>query len=282
MAFPSSMLKTGLVVCALFSSVGAFAADDEDALDDILNDPGSDSPTEESAREEREAVESGEADTKAEFVLPEESSAKRIIKTLPKKTFMKIGRYELSPHIGFITNDPFVKRYLVGASLTYHPTEIFGIELSGTFSPDFGESDWTILTKQLINENSVSPDISKVEAFGSASFQFSPIYGKVAVAGKKIVNFDIFGVFGAGVVSTKDDLKALQAEGDAAAIATETQVHPTTNLGGGFRIIFNENMAVRVEGRSLVFIETVESTTLEMKNNFALYGSFSFFFPNMD
>ena len=39
--------------------------------------------------------------------------------------------------------------------------------------------------------------------------------------------------------------------------------------------------AVRVEGRSLVYIETVSSTTLEMKNNFILAGGVSFFFPSM-
>ena len=59
------------------------------------------------------------------------------------------------------------------------------------------------------------------------------------------------------------------------------QIHPTTNFGGGARVVFNEFVAVRVDGRSLVYIETVNSTTLEMKNNFILSGGVSFFFPGM-
>ena len=58
-------------------------------------------------------------------------------------------------------------------------------------------------------------------------------------------------------------------------------MHPTTNFGGGLRIIFGENIAARVEGRSLVYIETVNATTLEMKNNLILQASFSWFFPNL-
>ena len=36
-----------------------------------------------------------------------------------------------------------------------------------------------------------------------------------------------------------------------------------------------------VEGRSVVYIETIESTVLEMKQNFILQGGMSFFFPKM-
>ena len=37
----------------------------------------------------------------------------------------------------------------------------------------------------------------------------------------------------------------------------------------------------RLEARSVVYIETIESTVLEMKQNFILQGGMSFFFPRM-
>ena len=188
---------------------------------------------------------------------------------------------EASPHLAFVANDPFLNRYIVGTGLAYNITEIFAVEMSFDFAPDLGERDWKPLTKQLVEENHVSPDISKLTYFGSLTFQFSPIYGKVAMSGRDIINFDIFGNFGMGATRTADDLEALQATDDPRAQATQFQVHPTTNFGGGLRIIFSENLAARVEGRSLVYIETVNSTTLEMKNNFILQASMSFFFPNM-
>ena len=201
---------------------------------------------------------------------------------IQKKDFMKIGRFEATPSVGFVTNDPFLNRYIAGVRLGYHLTEIFAIEGELSYSPDLGETDWKPLTTQLVNENNVSPDISKLTLVSNATFQFSPIYGKVALGGGNIIHFDIYGAFGMGVTQTRDDLRALQAEGDPIAQATEVQLQPTTNFGGGVRVVFNETLAVRVDGRSLVYIETVNSTTLEMKNNFVLSGGVGFFFPNMD
>jgi outer membrane beta-barrel protein len=260
------------------------AQDDDDDLDDIL---GSDDDNEESVGDEVDALRRGEiGDTvgaRQESVLDLEAanSSRRVIKTIQAKTFLKINRWEISPHVAFVSNDPFLNRYIVGTGVGYNLTEIFAIEGMLDFSPDLGTGDWKPLTTQLVEENHVSPDISKLNLFGSACFVFSPIYGKAAISGRKLINFDIYGKFGMGATRTADDLEALQSVGDPRAEATQFQVHPTTNFGGGARIIFNENLAMRVEGRSMVYIETVNATTLEMKNNFILQFSASFFIPNL-
>ncbi len=257
--------------------------DEGDILDDIL----SGEKREESAQEERGALERGEigdnigARQEEAIVLEEEERKKRLIKTVQRKNFMKLGRWEVSPHLAFVANDPFLNRYIVGAGVNYNLTEIFALEVSLDFAPDFGQADWKPLTTQLVEENSVSPDISKMTFSGNLSFLYSPIYGKVAV-GKKIINFDIYGAFGAGATVTNDDLDALQTDDtDVRAVSTATQTHPTTNIGGGARIVFTPNIAARIEGRSLVYIETVNATTLEMKNMFILQGAFSVFFPTL-
>jgi hypothetical protein len=64
-------------------------------------------------------------------------------------------------------------------------------------------------------------------------------------------------------------------------VVTQHQIHPTTNFGGGARIIFGENLALRIDGRSMVYIETVNATQLEMKNNFLIQGAVSVFFPQI-
>ena len=274
-------LAAALLLTPLFGASSAMAQDDD------LFGPGP-MEREETVAEERAALESGDLDdrvgvTSEEIVLPEDERARRrIIKALPRKRFLKIGRWEAAPHIGFVTNDPFINRYLLGAGISHHLTEVFAVELIGSFSPDFGRGDWKAITDQLVEENQVSPDISKILFYGNINFQFSPIYGKVAVMGRTIVNFDVFGSFGTGLVYTRDDLEALQAQEDPAAVATQNQYHPTTNFGAGFRILLNPNIAVRIEGRSMVYVETVKSTTLEMKNNFLLLGSVAFFFPGMN
>jgi len=273
------------VVLPLLLLVGsaAWAGDKDDSGDTVDTITGGKNQT---VKQEKTDLENGKTDDQVgvkseEAMLPGEHR-KRPIKVLQQKDFMKLGRYEASPHIGFVTNDPFINRYLLGASLAYHITEIFAVEANVDWSPDFGEGDWKFITVVLVNENKVSPDISKIYTDGTLSFQFSPIYGKIAVNGKSIIHFDIFGTFGTGVVFTHDDLKALQVpDNDPQANSTMNQWHPTTNIGGGIRVIFSKSFAARLEGRSMTYIETIQGTTLEMKNNFMLLGSASIFFPQM-
>ena len=279
-------IQTILVLLAVTLGGTAWAQDDssDDDLGDIFGSPSSDD--DDSAEQETSDFRSGNTgDTigarNEDVVLVEDDGGKKqLIKTIQRKNFSKMGRWEASPHIAFVANDPFLNRYIIGTGLNYNLTEIFAVEMNMDFSPDLGDTDWKPLTKQLIEENHVSPDISKLTYFGSATFLFSPVYGKVAVVGRRIINFDIFAAFGMGVTRTSDDLEALDTEAtDDRAVATQHQMHPTTNFGGGARIIFDENLALRIEGRSLVYIEAVNATTLEMKNNLLIQAAVSIFFP---
>ena len=96
------------------------------------------------------------------------------------------------------------------------------------------------------------------------------------------VESSLFEKFGLRYLGPVDghDLVALQNTDDS-AVLTQNQVHPTTVIGGGARIAFNEGVAARIEGKSMSYIETVNSTTLEMKNNFIVQANVSFFFPGM-
>lgn len=283
-------LRRVLAVAAIAATTfahPAFAQDDDFDLDDIL--APDEEPAESTIKEEKDAVRTGDIDdlpgsSSGPIETPDEAKRGRIrpIKVLQPKEFLKIGRWEATPTLGFVTNDPFVRRYLLGAGFTYHITEVFGAEVRGIFSPDLGPGDYKKITHQLIEENQVSPDISKIIWLAELNTTFSPFYGKVAVNGRSIVIFDLYGIFGFGLAGTADDLDALQGNDDPLAEATANQVHATSNVGGGVRMAFSRNIAVRFEARSTIFIETVNSTTLEMKNNFHLNLGFSFFFPGLE
>ncbi len=262
------MFKHMALLTALVLPTAALAQSETD-LDDFgdLSDPGTTG-----ASEKRELLE--EADKEPEKA---EKRKKRVIKTLQRKTFMKIGRTELSLGPAIVTNDPFINRYIVQFDATYHFTEVASIQVNGGYSPILDRADWKAITKQIIDENQVTPDISKIQFYGGATLQYAPIYGKVAAPGNKIINFDIYGLFGTGVAQTVDDLEALQAEQDEIALATEVQFHPTLNYGGGVRVIFGKNVAVRLEGRGLSYIEVLEGINLEMKNNLLVQANFSYF-----
>jgi outer membrane beta-barrel protein len=245
-----------------------------------------DDEDEESVKSERDAVKSGKVASAKKVEEPKRR--KRVIKTIQPKTFMKLHRYEIGPSLGFVANDPFLNRYILGAVFDYHVTEIFAVEATAAYSPVLGQGgcddpDWKPLSCQLLEKNSVSPDISRLTAHGSVGLQFAPIYGKVA-AGNSIIAFDIYGTIGLGLTATEDDIVALQAEDEASdgpAHRTANQVHPTTVMGGGARIAFSETVALRAEVKSMTYIETVKATTLEMKNNLVIQTNVSFFFPGM-
>ena len=262
----------------------------EDSSDDELGDilgGGSDDSEQSSEQETRDFASGNTGDkigARSEDVqlVEGDDNKKRLIKTIQRKNFFKKGRWEASPHVAWVTNDPFIKRYIVGAGINYNITEIFAIEASFDFSPDLGKADYKPITNQLLDKNQVSPDISRLTYFGSLSMLFSPIYGKAAVMGGKIVNFDIYTAFGMGMTRTVECLECLDQAGEEkapAAAKTQYQMHPTTNMGAGARVIFNENLAFRLEGKSMVYIETVNSTQLEMKNNLIIQASASLFFP---
>jgi outer membrane beta-barrel protein len=250
-----------------------------EGLDGIVQD---DEEPEDSVRSEQEAVRRG-SDKKDES---DGSSRRRVIMTIQKKNFLKVGRVEIGPTVGAVVNDPFLNRFIIGAIADYHFTEVFGVELQVAYAPIFGtggenDPDWKQLSKTLREENSVAPDISKLTFNSSLSLMFSPIYGKAAIF-RTILIFDIFGNFGAGIVQTSDDLVALGAsEDDDEAVATQNQWHPTTIIGAGIRVAFNRTVAVRLEGKSMTYVEVINSSTLEMKNNFIAQGSVTFFFPNL-
>lgn len=244
-----------------------------------------DEEDEESVKSQKDAVKSGKAEPKK---ADEPKRRKKVIKTIQPKTFMKLHRYEIGPSVGFVANDPFLNRYILGAVFDYHATEIFAVEVQAAYAPILGQGgcddpDWKPLSCQLLTKNSVSPDISRLTAHGNVGLQFAPIYGKVA-SGNNIIAFDIYGTIGVGVTATEDDLIALQADDEAPdgpAHRTQYQVHPTTLMGGGARVAFSESVAVRAEVKSMTYIEVVKSTTLEMKNNLIVQANVSFFFPGM-
>lgn len=278
----SALLLPGAALAAdapTLSDVDWLASgDDAVAQDD-------DEPAEDSVKSETAAVKAsaGKKDAKPDAEAP---ARKSVIKTIQSKNFMKLHRYEVGPSLGLVANDPFLNRYIIGGVIDYHVTEIFAVEGQLAYAPILGsgtdDPDLKPLSKQLIQRNNVSPDISKLTAHGSVGLSYSPIYGKAAV-GRKIIAFDVYGHFGGGFTMTSDDLDALNKKPtDVEATTTQNQVHPTTVFGGGARVAFSKSLAARAEVKSMSYIETINSETLEMKNNLIVQGNVSFFFPGMD
>lgn len=247
-------------------------AGDDDDLGSIIGTDPTTSGSGSTVADERAGLQS---ETEAVALPP---AKRKVIKTLQPKFFLKLHRFEFTPFVGMVTNDPFIRRIMFGGDVAYHFTELFAFELQGSFDPNFGQGDWKPITHQITGANQVSPEISRMMWHLTGNFNFSPFYGKLATVGRNTIMFDIYGTFGAGVVGTADDLELIGNAGDPRAEATRTQVHPTLTFGGGLRVAFNKTFALRFEARSLSYIGVLESTKLELKNNLALMLGGSVFF----
>lgn len=161
-------------------------------------------------------------------------------------------------------DDPFLNHRAIRAGVSYAPREQLAFEGSVAAFPNLGEADWKPLTSQLVNNNHVSPDLSpmklrldaRVHVFAIRS-SFGDWWGALDVSG------------GLGGVKTIDDLEALQQEGDQYAEATASQWHPSSSWGLAYQLVteFGDSSAVgaRLRCDSIIYLETVSSTTLETK-----------------
>lgn len=128
--------------------------------------------------------------------------------------------------------------------------------------PEDGEDpDWTDLSRTLLREVSVSPGISKITSRGSLMLTVLPVR---APAGRFTTGVGLSA--GWGFVTTRDDLVALQSEGDEYALASEEQVHggPAAGFFGELR---GARGSLRIGMMRVLYIETVYSYTLETKDN---------------
>lgn len=270
------------ITIGLLASSVAFAQEGSEDLDDIIGPTGDSKDM--TVREEADALareaEAEKRDKTQEIKL--QDSKRRVIKTLQPKYVLKLGRAEVMPWFGGVTNDPFVRPILVGLNLGYHVTEILGIEYHGSLTlPLEGaneEGDLKKITDDIKQNNEVLPEISRLRTHHTINFNFSPFYGKVAVVGRNSIIFDLYGSLGAGIAYTEDSLILTQKADDPKAAASARQVHPAINFGGGVRVMFGNTAGIRFEVRNLSYIGVLESTKLELKNNLILMGGASIFF----
>jgi len=173
---------------------------------------------------------------------------------------------EASVGVQQVWNDPFLSMTGLVVTGRHHLSDALSVGIHASFSPDLGTGNWTQLTTQLVEETSISPDISKQGLAVAVPVGFDLLRTR---AGDLDAVTRAYAGFGA--VRTKDDLEALQAVGDERAMSTEFQTHPTTVFGLESDLFWSPDSGVRLRLHSMKYIETVNATTLEMKNN-ALVG----------
>ena len=161
--------------------------------------------------------------------------------------------------LSLVTNDPFQRVAGLEVSTFLAPTERFAVEGRIAAHPLVGKPGWRPLTHQLVEVVHVSPDISQPLFRGELTASFVPLQVLQGVWNARLGAFA-----GGGVISTRDDLEAIQAQGSAGYEAAQNELHPTYVLGLSVDAV-RKSVGVRVRGQRVHYVENIGPDVREKK-----------------
>lgn len=179
--------------------------------------------------------------------------------------------FRFGPSLGAesVINDPFLHRNGARIGFNVAPARWVEVGTAIAYYPILGhggasDPDWKPLSKELFFELSLAPHISKLEWQWQTVARVHALrllLGKTWYAGVGMIA-------GATVVSTRDDLVALQRD-DAFTVATQSQVH-VGPVVGVFWEARRDRVTLRMRYELEVHVETYWGDYLESKKNVVL------------
>ncbi|HEY1100770.1 MAG TPA: outer membrane beta-barrel domain-containing protein [Myxococcota bacterium] len=186
------------------------------------------------------------------------------IRAVSRRSFLKAGRFELTPHSGFSLSDPFIRSWVVGARGAWHFTEEFALDFGGAYA--FFPQQLDIFRVLNVPDEEVAEDIeakfgtNKLVAYFDAGVTFSPFYGKVALASELVGHFDIF------------------VSAGAAGVVDGGGFYPGLELGLGSRLYLTRWLAARVDVRNYAYADT-GGANVQLGNLTVLNFGLAFYLP---
>lgn len=235
-----------------------------------------DQPTSSPSSSESEAGDVSEVDKDAQGPLRER------IRPVSGNLFLRKGRFEISPSAGVSMRDAFYTKYLVGGTLTYHPTETLGIGLRGAYSIPVVSGSAQICSFEADERGCRKPTQEELDRGGLGNLrllagldlQWAPIYGKLSLLSSYFAHFDMYGIVGASLV---------QYRGPTPNTDSEVQDYwtPGGNVGVGFHFFLTRSITLRTELRDLIYVEKVRfAGDTSLRNQLLFELGVSFFFPS--
>ena len=171
------------------------------------------------------------------------------------------ARHELSLLGTTSVVDKYVKHIGFFAGYTYNFTESIGLEFTGGYLKGDDVSIVKQVRAQGNNSENPSPNLTDLSAMKYAAFidlQVAPFYGKFSLVSELNLNFNFYGLFGAGLVGTEFKTYG----GDYKIGSTNNPVVNNKNIlaatiGGGVRLHLTDWFAIKTEIKQIMFRDTV-------------------------
>lgn len=170
---------------------------------------------------------------------------------------------------GSTLNDPFLRIPFAGYGVTWHMNAILGIELQGastwlgTASDDCYDPRW----RPIVCDSLRRPDhVPSFEPYLThqihAGLAFAPLHGTLAVGYRTFeLRWYFRAGFGAAMLMPDDNVEFTE---DGSGLAPTWL--PTTDMAQGIRVTLSRHLALRAELRHCLYVDPVNSTTLELRN----------------
>ena len=183
--------------------------------------------------------------------VPLSGESNTAIHVVERKQFADRGKQELAVYpVAAQVNGRFTEHLGTALSYTYHLHEAFGLQLVSLYNWHATDSSFS---RELIDKVSQEPLAATsllVQWAVQGGVEVAPLYGKFAVA-EKLVHFALVFTGGAGVASTRHQLKPGNAGGPATF--GDTGLRLAGSVGGGFRVQLGDRFAIRLELRDLLY-----------------------------
>ena len=196
------------------------------------------------------------------------------------RVLLREGRFSVAPSLGFTLNDAFRRNVLVGIQGDYHLSGKLALGVSGFYAIPYDSALTERISVQRAQASSEGT-FTDLNLLMSADMIYTPIFGKAAIFGRAVANYDLHMIVGLGVAGS--------------AGSTEVEgVSPMGVLGVGMRFFIMDKMALSFQIRDHIFSSALNSvvnaqlddestpdaeTTLQ--NRFAFLISYGFFFPQV-
>jgi outer membrane beta-barrel protein len=121
------------------------------------------------------------------------------IVVVPRKRFLKGGRFEFAPFTGASVNDILIRHYVFGLDLNYFLTDVLWVGLQGSYYIKALTERENLIGLQY---NRI-PTLNKYKYGAALNFGYVPVYGKFALFNKSILHWEIYASAGVGVTQTE-------------------------------------------------------------------------------
>lgn len=182
-----------------------------------------------------------------------------------RKRFAERGRHELVLYpVAPQLNGLFTQHVGSALSYVYHVHENFGFQVAGQYNWFNDDSSFNRELLLKLREEA-PPATSLLLQWGAqAGVEVTPVYGKFAFYQGTLAQFTLVLSGGAGVGSTRHQLRPNVSKCDASGCRTlpptfgDTGMKLLGSLGGGLRMQIGDRFAFRLEVRDLVYTARVD------------------------